>query len=393
MTFVGFAGIVLGLLAALWMSSSYTNRKIGFFALIASMHVVTAVIYYQYVQTNDADTKLYYFDPYGFYFLDFSLGTTFVVYFVQWMRVLMGGSYLDYFLLFQAFGLWGIALLIRTLEELAEVLGQHWPPIFTIMMFMPGMYFWTSAIGKDAPLFLACAMVLWSTMAISRRWVWFGLAIAIMVLFRLHVALVAVAALALTLMTGRGFSPTLRALLIVAIIPVLYVLVGTIQSSLKLDLASVGSVANYVELQTTTFATAAGDAEGLVTRAFPVRLISLLYLPIFIGAGGLFGFVASFQNVFMLYVSSVLVRESRSWSAMFRQSFPVRFATIFLIAMIAMLTVMYYNIGLGLRQREMFTPALYLVFGAVYLVRSARRAAELATADGINQTHWIETSR
>ena len=393
MTFVGFAGIVLGLLAALWMSSSYTNRKIGFFALIASMHVVTAVIYYQYVQTNDADTKLYYFDPYGFYFLDFSLGTTFVVYFVQWMRVLMGGSYLDYFLLFQAFGLWGIALLIRTLEELAEVLGQHWPPIFTIMMFMPGMYFWTSAIGKDAPLFLACAMVLWSTMAISRRWVWFGLAIAIMVLFRLHVALVAVAALALTLMTGRGISPTLRALLIVAIIPVLYVLVGTIQSSLKLDLASVGSVANYVELQTTTFATAAGDAEGLVTRAFPVRLISLLYLPIFIGVGGLFGFVASFQNVFMLYVSSVLVRESRSWRAMFRQSFPVRFATIFLIAMIAMLTVMYYNIGLGLRQREMFTPALYLVFGAVYLVRSARRAAELATADGINQTHWIETSR
>lgn len=391
MTGIGFAGILLGLLAALWFSARYTNRKIGLFALIATLHIVTAVVYYRYVQTNDADTSLYYFDYYGLYYLDFALGTQFVVYFVQWLRDAIGGSYLDYFLLFQALGLWGIALLVRTLEELADVLGQQWPPIFTVMMFMPGMYFWTSAIGKDAPLFLACAMVLWSTMAISRRWFWFGLAIAIMVLFRLHVALVAVAALAVTLMTGRGVSPVLRVLLIVATIPVLYVLVGTIQSSFQLDLASVGSVANYVEDQTNSLAEATGQTDGIVKQAFPIKLFSLLYLPFFIGSGGIFGFVASFQNVFMLYVSSVLVRETRSWRALFRQSLPIRFATIFLTAMILMLTVMYYNVGLGLRQREMFTPALYLVFGALYLVRSARRAAAPLPGQPLPPANWIHS--
>lgn len=391
MTFVGIAGIILGLLAAWWMSNSYTNRKIGFFALVASLHLITAVVYYQYVQTNDADTKLYYFDPYGFYDLDFSLGTQFLIYFVQALKGIIGGTYLDYFLLFQALGLWGIALLVRTLEELAEALAQHWPPIFTIMMFMPGMYFWTSAIGKDAPLFLACTIALWSTMAISRRWLWFGLAIGIMVLFRLHVALIAVVALALTLMTGRGISPVLRGLLIVGLIPLLYVLVGTVQSSFQLDLASVSSLTSYVEQQTDTLAEAAGELEGLAAQPFYVRLISLLFLPLFADSGGIFGIVASFQNVFMLYVGSVLVREYRSWWSMFRQSIPIRFATFFLVTMIAMLTVMYYNVGLGLRQREMFTPALYLVFGAVYLVRSARRASDRVTALPFNQLNWTSS--
>lgn len=375
MTFVGVAGILLGLLAVRWLAVEQSNRKIGFFLLIAAIHVATSAIYYQYVQSYDADTKLYYFDPFGFYYRGFSLGTVFIIYSVQWLRDVIGGTYLDYFFLFQAFGVWGIALLVRALEELTIVLERPWPPFLTILMFMPGMYFWTSAIGKDAPLFFACTLAVWSSMAITKRWLWFGIAIAVMVLFRPHIALIAIGSLALAVVAGRGLPLMLRGVLVGFSLVSGALLFNTVQASLQVDLSSVGSIAGYLETSTATAAAATDSSDQLVSAPFPLKLISLLYRPFFFDSGGFFGLVASVQNVFMLFVTFVLVRNHRIWRAMFRESLPIRFATIFLFALILLLSFMYYNVGLGLRQREMFTPALYLIFTALYLVAKDKRQA------------------
>ncbi|MBK9431490.1 MAG: hypothetical protein IPN50_03365 [Sphingomonadales bacterium] len=93
---------------------------------------------------------------------------------------------------------------MRTMEETAQALNTALPPLMMGLMFLPGMYFWTAAIGKDAPLFLACALAVWSCFHISSRGYWVGLAIGIMVLIRAHVALLSVVALALALVAGRG---------------------------------------------------------------------------------------------------------------------------------------------------------------------------------------------
>ena len=376
MTFVGVAGILLGLLAVRWLAIEQSNRKIGFFLLIVVIHVATTAIYYQYAQSYDADTGLYYFDQPGFYYRRFSLGTVFIIYSVQWLREVIGGTYLDYFFLFQAFGVWGIALLVRALEELTIVLERPWPPFLTVLMFMPGMYFWTSAIGKDAPLFFACTLAVWSSMAITKRWLWFGIAIVVMVLFRPHIALIAIGSLALAVVAGRGLPLALRGVLVGLSLVSGALLLNTVQASLRVDLSSVGSIAGYLETSTATAAVATAATAGgdqLVSAPLPLKLISLLYRPFFFDSGGFFGLVASVQNVFMLFVTFVLVRNHRIWRAMFRESLPIRFATIFLFALILLLSFMYYNVGLGLRQREMFTPALYLIFAALYLVAKDKR--------------------
>jgi hypothetical protein len=139
----------------------------------------------------------------------------------------------------------------------------------------------------------------------------------------------------------------------------------TVQSSLQIDLSSVGSIASYVETQTSVASTASSNEE-LVSMSYPAKLASLLFRPLFLDASGLFGLVASVQNLFMLFAAFVLVRETRVWRQMFLASLAIRYATIYLFGMILLLTLMYYNVGLGLRQREMFTPALYLIFGALF---------------------------
>ncbi len=382
MTLVGAIGVFLSLLAFFWFSSGKDNKRLGFFLVMLTLHITASVVYYFFVLSNDADTKLYYFDDYRFYYRNFEPGTVAVVWFTQFLKKVIGGSYLDFFLIFQAFGFWGLILVYRTLEDCSNILRLELTPIVVGLMFLPGMYFWTGAIGKDPPMFLASALAVWAVFAISKRWVWFGLAIAIMVLIRPHVALVSTAALAFAVLMGRGVPLTTR----IALLALAFIggasMAGTLLQTLRVDVTSITAVVSYVENQT-SLATQDDDTT-LVQSSFAVKLISLLYRPFFVDTNGVFGLLASLQNFVMVFITWKLIGNFRIWVSLFRASLPVRFATFHLLGLIFMLSFAYYNLGLGLRQREMATPALVVIFALVYLVSNRRKALLRASNPAAN---------
>jgi hypothetical protein len=112
-TIVGLVGILLGLLAWPFAFVERTRLRVSVFALAFLVHVASAIVYYLYVQTASADTAMYFYDPYGLYGEGFGLNTLFIVYVVQAMKVVFGGTYLDYFFVFQSVGFIGIALLME----------------------------------------------------------------------------------------------------------------------------------------------------------------------------------------------------------------------------------------------------------------------------------------
>jgi hypothetical protein len=201
---------------------------------------------------------------------------------------------------------------------------------------------------------------------------------AMMVLIRAHVALLTVVALSLALVAGRGVSTAVRMLLVGAAGVASVFLFGTLQAELQIDLTSIDSVASFVEQQTDS--ATRGVDQTLQQAAFPVKLFSLLYRPLFFDTGGLFGLVASFQNVVMIMITVLLARHWRIWMELFRGSFAIRFATIHFAALFFMLAFMYYNVGLGLRQREMATPALLITFSAVWMVAQLRSRTAASAA-------------
>ena len=373
MTFVGVIGILLSLVAFAWFSNRKDNARLALFLVMTGFHVVSAYVYYRYVQTNDADTALYYYDNYDFFGEGFGLGTMFVVYVTQSAKAVFAGTYLDYFFVYQALGVWGLALVFKTMEEASQALNTQLPPPIFVLMFLPGMYFWTAAIGKDAPLFLACALAVWSCFRLSSRWMWFALAIAIMVAIRVHVALLTVVALSITIVAGRGVTTSARIFLGFAALVCGVFLFGTVQAELNVDLSSVGSIAGYVEQQTS--AATRGVDSTLANSGFFTKIFSLLYRPFFIDAGGIFGLVASVQNIVMVGFTILLIRNFRLWVDLFRTSFAIRFATTHLALLYIMLSLMYYNVGLGLRQREMATPALLVVIATIYMILRLRRVS------------------
>ena len=372
MTLVGVAGLALGLLAWSFAFVRPTRSRIALFIIAYCAHVGAAVIYHQWVLTTTADAYIYYYDSYRFYQQPFGLGTRGVVHIVQWLKSTLGGSYLDYFLLFQAFGFWGIALLMRIMEELHDQLGIEQTRISYAVALLPSLHFWTAAIGKDGPMFLACTLALWAILQLRRRIPSFVMAVAIMVLFRPHIALLTVIALGIAAATSRAVGAVGKIALLGGAAVGIFLIAGTLESTLQVKINSAEAIGDFFQRQSEVTSSLAGNT-AVVGASFPIRLISLLFRPFFVDAGGAFGLISSVENAFILLMVLTLLAHRRQAIMLVRHFFPLKFAVVFAGALILLLAQVYYNVGLGLRQKTMFMPALLTLFVAVHAVVRARK--------------------
>ena len=373
MTLVGLLGPIIALLAWQMAFVERTRTRAAIFFLAFLTHIGTTILYYFWVQTTVADTILYYDDPYSFYGTGFGMGTRFVIYMVQYLKDILGGTYLDYFLLFQAFGFWGVVLMMRIFEEIHIELGTKQSPFTYLLFFLPSIHFWTSAIGKEAPLFLSASLAVWSAMQLRRRFIAFGLSILIMVLFRPYIALAALMALALSAFIDPRNSVGTKLVLLLAAFAAVVPVLGTVENTFRVDVTSAESVSDFFQYQSEISAQDEGGS-AVVGASYPVRIFSLLFRPLFVDANGAFGLIASLENLFLMFILFQMLRNFGSVKKLVRSVFFVRFGSIFAVVLILLLGFVYYNVGLGLRQKVMFMPGLLTLFVAVLAVKHAKAA-------------------
>lgn len=373
MSFIGIIGLLLGLAAAPFASLHMSRTRATFFFIAYLMHIAAAAVYYQSSLTNVSDSNGYYYDYANFATADFELSTVFVVKFVHQLRGWFGGSLFDYFMLFQAFGFIGIVTIGRMIEEifLSAKVDQPLPTYFILLL--PGMHFWSTAIGKDGLLFMGAAMACYAMMAIRSRLILFAIGTAIMLLVRPHIALVAVAALCVTLFFDRNTRPAIKGLLIAIAAASGALIAMTIQSTFNIDVSNADSISDFYARQEDTIDMMGG--EDLYNLPFVLRVASLLYRPMFLDAEGFYGLMASIENSIFLCLSAYLIFHWRDVILLTRKLPFVRFAMVFSWLIILMIASVYYNVGLGLRQRTMALPGFIAVLVTVLAMVRARRAA------------------
>lgn len=375
MTLLGIFGALLGLLALPLAIVARTRLRMSVFFVAYVLHVGCAIVYHQYALNNVTDASLYYFDPYKTFEFGFSTGTTALVFFTQTIKSVLGGTYLDYFLLFQAIGFFGIALLMRMIEEIYVSLQVSQPGWTYLILFLPGMNFWTSGLSKDAPVFTAACLALWGVMQPRRRFIAIAVAVLVMTLIRPHVGLIASVAVTWALLVDRATHPLLRLVLVLLSVGGLVFAALSLKETFNLDVTSAESVSNFVEWQEGFLESDAVGNTAVLDASYPVKLLSLLFRPFFLDANGLMALTASVENLCLVFIFGLLVLNGRTvWAAMKAEPF-IRFALIFALGLTAALTYGYYNVGTGLRQKTMVIPAYILVFTAVVAVRRARRQA------------------
>ncbi|MEO6361149.1 MAG: hypothetical protein ABIO43_11350 [Sphingomicrobium sp.] len=372
MTAVGAMGILICMLAYPFAVRRHGGLRLAVFSGLLLAHLATAIFYYVWQQTNTSDAPLYYYDQYGFYGRGFGFSTIFVIYFVQYLRDLIGGTYLDYFLLFQATGFWAVIFMMRMFEEIYEDLGVHQPLWTYAILFLPSLHFWTSPIGKDGPLVLAAAMAAWGTINITRRWPILAFAFIVMVCFRPHIALIGLSSLAFALVLDKRNSMRVRVALIATVVFGLAAVAGTLRSTFSVDVTSAGSVSDFFATQAQT-AQLFDTGSAVLNASFPVRLVSLLVRPFFLDAGSALGLLASFENLLVATMLITFVAKFKLFRDSFQRVLFFRYAAIFSAIVLLLLAMVYYNVGLGLRQRTMAFPTLLVMFVTMWALLAKMR--------------------
>jgi hypothetical protein len=380
MTLVGVFGILFGLSSVLLAFIHATRLRVAVFAGAYLMHVGMAILYYQFVSGSGGDAWLYYANPYGVTAADLEPGTVFVIYITQLVKVPFGGTYFDFFLLFQAIGFFGIVCLMRIFEEIFENVGLEQPGYIYLLLFIPGLHYWSSAVGKDSLFFFATAVSLWASLRLKERLPAMIVGLLLMLAIRPHIAVVAMAALAVTVVSDRSTSGPVRLLLFVGALIGTAFSVSTVWSTFQIDLTRADAISDHLAGREALVQTEAAG-RTMVDLIYPLRVLSLMFRPFFFDAGGALGLVVSLENAALVPIIGMLLWKRKTARALFKAVPFARYALVSSVGVLLVLSLGYYNVGLGIRQKAtMILPGFLVFFVALVAVLRARRESSTPVA-------------
>ncbi|WP_395348683.1 hypothetical protein [Variovorax sp. UC122_21] len=179
---VFFAGLVI----AIWLGRKFKLSGLRA-AIIYFWHTLFCFVYLWFVLSYGGDALSY--------FLNSTKATPISV----WARPALISSprflsqtfdlsLLGTFLLHNVFGSIGLLAFAGSLRHASLGKTKYIRRLVAVIIFLPSISFWSSALGKDALAFMAAGLVLWAAIELKNRKILMGIGIAAMFLVRPHIA-------------------------------------------------------------------------------------------------------------------------------------------------------------------------------------------------------------
>lgn len=342
-------------LATVTFTAKKIRLSVSFVLALFLWHTAFSLAYWYYFSGADASS---YFNLATNGGLDFTPGGRFVNSIAMILVQGLGFSFLNSFLFFNLIGTLGLLLLAKTL---LEVSGDGWERKIAIaVVFLPGLSFWSSALGKDAIAFFGISSAVYASVNIQRRWILFSVGSIFLFLVRPYAAAFQLAAAVMALTLSRRVSVVKRAAFLTIsggtagiLIPFALNYVGLGEAN------SLADTADYIENRQ-SYNLGGGSSIDIREMSMPVQLFTYMFRPLFFDARGLLDILVSAENaaLFALFIATVVavykvVRSSRS--------FVVSFNFIYLTIGWIVFAVTTANLGLAVRSKTMLLPSLLVL--------------------------------
>jgi hypothetical protein len=308
-------------------------------------HVVVSLGYYWYTQANVSDSVMYYtsaarlrygdgwFDYYGFPFANY-LGLTYESTMVVFSMIGFVG-----FLYFYTF-------LVEQVQARVELLGMDGR---YLLLFLPNTHFWTASLGKGSVIFVGIMMVFWSMNDFRRRYLHFLIGAAVVYHVRPQILMIILIAIAVGLLMSNRVALRYRIAALAVCGPLVLSIYGDLLETFRIDNEE-RTLEAFLERRAESLSEA-GSGIDISNYSLPEKVFAFMFRPLFVDTDGVFGMVASFENVIcLLIVAPVLARGFLPF--LIRAAPLVKIASLtFLLGTFA-LSQITGNLGIGLRQRS-----------------------------------------
>jgi hypothetical protein len=332
-------------------------------------HTIFCIIATLYLVANGGDAIDYYKTALAGN-VEFSVGTAAVSFITVFFTSVLGLSFLGASLVYQIAGFIGLLAFDASLQAATAEKSKYVRRLATLIVFLPSVSFWSSAIGKDSLSFMAVGFALWAALNLKRR-VWLMVAsVAIMLLVRPHIAGMIVIAFAGSLIIKRNIPLARRLGFGIATLVAAALIVPFAMTYAGLESAvTAQDLNNYIEQrqQQNLEGSASFDLAAMTP---PMQLFTYLFRPLPFEARTFFALAASLDNVILL-----MLFIAGGWSILKRHRPTIvgnrGFLWLYSLLAWSLLAMTTANLGISLRQKWMFAPMMILLL--ISLIGRPRR--------------------
>lgn len=232
--------------------------------------------------------------------------------------------------------------------------------IFPLLFFLPNLHFWSSGVGKDTILFFCIAIFIYSIFNIKKNIFNLILCFVLSVFIRPHITLF--------LIIGFGFGFTFSGALklyqkitIVAIFIIGFALMfNYVLSFVQLENVSVEAIEDYANHKSKVLNSKSGSGVDISNYPYPLKILTYLYRPFFFDVNNPIAIIASFENFFLL-ILTIKIFTLSSIRRFLKSNYFIKGSVMFLLIGTLTFSLILGNLGIMLREKNMFTPTFLIV--------------------------------
>ena len=170
------------------LSGKKLNITYGRSTLLLLWHTFFSFVYFVYTFYFISDAKVYYIRSLS-YDTFFYVGSVGIDYLISILRKNLELQYLTIFLLFSFLGALGLLFFDSLIKNLSKNSSDKVKKILSLIVLMPSINFWSSAIGKDSIACLSVTIFLYSLTKLYNRNILFYTSLLLMFFIRPHISM------------------------------------------------------------------------------------------------------------------------------------------------------------------------------------------------------------
>jgi hypothetical protein len=359
---------------AKYFFSDFTNFDKNWLTRLFFFHFFIAIVFHFYIQANSGDAIKYWMLPKNgsfddVWFLVVNRRASSFIYFFNFLpsnilQLTMFTGNMMYALL----GYIGFIYLYRLFKEIFKnysglfLIKIYRVPIFPLLLFLPNLHFWSSGIGKDSILFFCIIVFIYSLFNVRKRFGPLLLSLILSLLVRPHITLI----LLITFSIGYLIDGELKLyqkIVVVLLLTIGFVsMFGYVVQFIQIESLEISSVQEFVRTSASNLSKErTGSGVDISRYPFPYKVFTFLYRPLFFDINGVFAILSSFENLILLLFSwTTLI--NKPFQAFKKGNFILKGMVIFFLTGTISFSLVLGNLGIMLRQKNMFIPSL-LIFG------------------------------
>jgi len=343
---------------------TYLFRKEGnlkLFILLLMYHTGLSVFYYFFQPWPPLDTANYYITAIttaNMHYLS-HVGRDYVsliLYpFVKYTHL----SFFSGFMFFNVIGFIGLLFYYITLKVLTggnDKAGKF----LNIVIFLPGLSYWTAPISKESIIFLGITLILYALIKLNKRVVYFSLGCLTIAFIRPHIFVMIIVAL----LVAMVFCAKTKLIQKLIFIPLLLILMVPAYSLLlqrtELETINLETAQEFVEERGVNW----GGGSGVDIQHYnPVfKLFTYLYRPLFVDVHSVPMALASFENLFYLIISLQMLSFKFIKFIKNEKDLFLSFNLLFFLIGAVLMSHTEGNLGTAVRHKTMIMPSLVALF-------------------------------